>query len=45
MVNVISKADLVDKEDLDKILDMESAGLLARTDPRALNGRLANLTR
>lgn len=45
MVNIISKADLVDKESLDRVLDMDSAGLLARTDPGAVRGRLGNLTR
>jgi hypothetical protein len=44
-VNVISKADLVDKEELDRVLDMDSASMIARSGRVAAYGRLQPLTR
>lgn len=48
-VNVISKADLVDKEELERVLDMDSAALVARTAAGGRRGghqhRLEPLTR
>lgn len=44
-VNVISKADLVDKEELEQVLDMDSAAMVARMGHLATHGRLQPLTR
>jgi GPN-loop GTPase len=44
-VNVISKADLVDKEELDRVLDMDSAAMVSRMGHLAAHGRLQPLTR
>ena len=43
-MNVISKADLVDKEDLEKVLDMDSASMISRMGHLASAGRLRPLT-
>lgn len=44
-MNVISKADLVDKEDLERVLDMDSAAMVSRMGHMAAHGRLQPLTR
>lgn len=44
-MNVISKADLVDKEELDRVLDMDSAAMVSRMGHLASHGRLQPLTR
>lgn len=44
-VNVISKADLVGKEELDRVLDMDSAAMVSRMGHLASHGRLQPLTR
>lgn len=44
-MNVISKADLVSKEELERILDMPSATMIAGMGPRSTNTRLRALTK
>lgn len=44
-VNVISKADLVDKEELDRVLNMDSAAMVSRMGHLAGPGCLQPLTR
>lgn len=44
-MNVISKADLVDKEELERVLDMDSAAMVSRMGHLAAHGRLQPLTR
>lgn len=43
-VNVISKADLVNKEELEQVLDMDSAVMVSRMGHLASHGRLQRLT-
>ncbi|EWM28720.1 gpn-loop gtpase 3 [Nannochloropsis gaditana] len=43
-VNIISKADLVDKEEIERVLDMDSAAMVARMGHLAAHGRLQPLT-
>ena len=44
-VNVISKTDLVNKEELERILDMPSATMIAGLGPRSTNTKLKALTK
>jgi hypothetical protein len=44
-VNVISKADLVNKEELERVLDMDSGAMIASAGHLASRGPLHALTR